>query len=235
MTLVPPRLAVDYGKLVFITVSPKSISRKQRSYRSELRQQQAEATRSRVVATAAKLFATDGYARTTLAKIAAEAGVSAETVQLQGPKAALLIAAIEHVAFGVIGEDNVFNLEVGRKLLAVDDREEAVDFVVAAQTDVHERTAPLAPALFGGASVDPELDRYLRDLIASINLQTRRVLDSFRDRGWLRVDVPFEELVETAAVLFSVETYLRITHRDGWSVDAYRAWCRRMLAETVFA
>jgi hypothetical protein len=28
--------------------------------------------------------------------------------------------------------------------------------------------------------------------------------------------------------------YLRIVHRDDWSVDAYRAWCRRMLAETVF-
>jgi hypothetical protein len=143
------------------------------------------------------------------------------------------MAAIDHVAFGVIGEDNVFNLEVGRQLLAIDDYEDAVDFLVAAITGVHERTAPLAPALFGGASVDPELDRYLADLMASINLQTRRVLEAFRDRGWLRADVPFGELVETAVVIGGVETYLRITHRDGWSVDAYRAWCRRMLTETV--
>lgn len=56
-----------------------------------------------------------------------------------------------------------------------------------------------------------------------------------RDRGWLRDDVAFDELVETAAVLCSVESYLRVVHRDGWSVDAYRAWCRRMIAETVFA
>jgi AcrR family transcriptional regulator len=187
-----------------------------------------------VLATAAKLFAANGYAGTTLAKIAAEAGVSAETVQGQGPKAALLMAAIDHVAFGVTGEENVFNLEVGRELTAIDDYEDAVDFLVMAVKDVHERTAPVAPALFGGASVDPELDRYLAELIASINLQTRRVLDAFRDRGWLRTDIPFDELVETAAVICSVETYLRITHRDGWSVDAYRAWCRRMLAETVF-
>ena len=62
----------------------------------------------------------------------------------------------------------------------------------------------------------------------------RRVLDIFRDRKWLRVDVPFNEYVETAAVVCSVETYLRITQRDGWSAEAYRAWCRRMLAETVF-
>lgn len=233
--IAPPVAVIQHCGVVFITVPPKSISRKApRTYRSELRQQQAEATRSRVLAAAVELFAAEGYARTTLAKIAAAAGVSAETVQGQGPKAVLLMAAIDHVAFGVIGEDNVFNLEVGRQLLAIDDYEDAVDFLVAALSGVHERTAPLAPALFGGASVDPEVDRYLADLMASINLQTRRVLETFRDRGWIRADVPFDELVETVVVIGGVETYLRITHRDGWSVDAYRAWCRRMLTETVF-
>lgn len=216
-------------------MSPKSIAAQgSRAYRSELRQQQAEATRSRVVATAAKLFAADGYARTTLAKIAAEAGVSAETVQGQGPKAALLIAAIEYAAFGVTGEEDVFNLDVGRELLAIGDREQALDFLIEAQAKVHERVAHLARALHGGANADPELDRYLDDLIASINRQTQRVLDSFGAHGWLRDDVPFGELVETTAVVFSVDTYLRIVHRDGWSMAAYRAWCRRMISETVF-
>ena len=213
---------------------PESISTPTRTYRSELRQQQAEQTRSRVVAAAAELFAADGYTRTTLAKIAAAAGVSAETVQGQGPKAALLIAAAEFAGVGVSDEENILNLDVGRQLIAVDDPQKALDFVASVVTDVHTRTAKLAPALFGGANCDPELDRYLDDLIAGINGQVRRVLDIFRDRGWLRVDVPFEELVETAAVVCSVETYLRITQRDGWSAEAYRAWCRRMLAETVF-
>ena len=187
-----------------------------------------------MVAAAGELFANDGYARTTLAKIADAAGVSAETVQGQGPKAALLIAAVEFAGVGVSGEENIFNLEVGRKLIAIDDPTEALDFVVAVVTDVHKRSAKLAPALFGGATSDPELDRYLNEFIAGINGQARRVLETFRDRGWLRDDVPFDELVETAAVLCSVEVYLRMVHRDGWSVDAYLAWCRRMLAETVF-
>jgi len=220
--------------VVFITVSPESISTQTRIYRSELRQQQAEQTRSRVVAAAAELFAADGYARTTLAKIAAAAGVSTETVQGQGPKAALLIAAAEFVGVGVSGEENLLNLEIGRELIALDDPGAALDLVASMATDVHHRTAQLAPALFGGANSDPELDRYLTEFIAGINGQVRRVLEVFRDRGWLRDDVPSDELVETAAVLCSVEIYLRMVHRDGWSVDAYQAWCRRMLAETVF-
>ncbi len=187
-----------------------------------------------MVAAAAELFAAEGYARTTLAKIAAAAGVSTETVQGQGPKAALLIAAAEFVGVGVSGEESIFELDIGRKMIASGDPREALDYVVAAVTDVHEGTARLAPALFGGANSDPELDRYLTEFTAGINGQARRVLEVFGDRGWLRDDIPFDELVETAALLCSVEVYLRMVHRDGWTVDAYRAWCRRMLAETVF-
>lgn len=208
---------------------------KARPYRSELRQQQAELTRSRVIAAAAELFAADGYARTTLAKIAAAAGVSAETVQGQGPKAALLIAAAEFAGVGVSGEENILNLDVGRKLMAIDDPRQALDFLAAAVTDIHNGSAGLAPALLVGANSDPELDRYLNEFIAGINGQVRRILEIFRGRGWLRDDVPFDELVETMAVLCSVETYLRMTHRDGWAAEAYQAWCRRMLAETVYA
>jgi AcrR family transcriptional regulator len=187
-----------------------------------------------VVATAAELFAEHGYARTTLAKIAEAAGVSTETVQGQGPKAALLISAAEYAAFGVAGEEDILNLEVGRRLIAIQDRDEALDHLVVAVAEVHERTAKLGLALIGGASADAELDRYLADFIAGINRQTRRVLGVARERGWLREDLSFDELVETAAVICSVDTFLRITHRDGWIVGRYKAWVRRMLTETVF-
>jgi AcrR family transcriptional regulator len=188
-------------------VPPKSISGAPRVYRSELRQQQAEATRARVVEAAAELFAADGYARTTVAKIAAAAGVSAETVQGQGPKAALMIAAIEHAAFGVSGEDDILNLDVGRELVAARDRDEAIELVVRAQTRVHQKSARLAEALIGAGHADPELDRYRRNLIADVTLQQRRVLEAYHDRGWLRTDVPFDELVEGSAALGSTETY----------------------------
>jgi AcrR family transcriptional regulator len=216
-----------------IYFSPGDRPRPTRAYRSELRQRQAEDTRLRVVSAAAELFADLGYARTTLAKIAAAAGVSPETVQAHGPKAALMIAAVEYAAFGVTGDQNVLDLEVGQRFLAITDRDEAVDFLVAAQTAVHERSARATQALFGAAADDPELDGYLGELIAGVGRQVRRLLEVSRERGWLRDDVPFDELVETAAVISSIETYTRMVHRDGWSLDAYRAWFRRMLDEVV--
>ena len=146
----------------------------------------------------------------------------------------MLIAAIEYAAVGVAGEENLLNVDMGRALLAIDDFEKCLDFIAAAQTSGHERTARLALALIGGAGSDPALERYLKDYIARLNRNGRRVLSVYRDRGWLRSDVPFDELVETTAVVCSVETYLRITHHDGWTVAAYKSWLRRMLAETIF-
>ena len=211
---------------------PKSIS-KPRSYRSDLREQQAEATRKRVVEAAAQLFASEGYAGTTLARIATAAGVSAETVQGHGPKAALMIAAIELVAVGVPDEDDIRNLDVGRQLLAAQDPAEAIRLLVATHSEAHSKSAPLAEALISAANADPELGRYRRDLIAGVTLQWRRIFEAYRDRGWIRTDVPIHELVDGTAALGSVETYLRLM-ACGWDLDTYQRWGRRMLAETVF-
>ena len=138
-------MALRYVLLVFITVPPESISqtrsRDARTYRSELRQEQAEQTRSRVISAAGRLFAEHGYARTTLNKIADAAGVSPETVQGYGPKAALLIAAIEYAAVGVAGEENILNLEVGKRFVAIEDPVEALDYLVEVQMEIHQRAA----------------------------------------------------------------------------------------------
>lgn len=180
------------------------------------------------------MFASQGYAGTTLAKIAVRAGVSAETVQGHGPKAALLISAIETQAVGVSGEENILNLDLGRELVAAQTPDEAIDVLVATQCDVHNRSARLAEALIGAAHADAELDRYRRELVAGVTLQWRRICTTYRDRGWIRDDVPFDELVESSSALGSIEMYLRLTSQ-GWDIETYRRWARRMLVETVFA
>jgi AcrR family transcriptional regulator len=216
--------------IIFIIMAQKSISR---VYRSELRQQQAAETRSKVVAAAAGLFATLGYAGTTFAKIAEAAGVSAQTVQAHGPKAALLRAAAEYVTLGEPDEDDVFDLELGKRLLAAGDRDEAFSSMISVLSDMYERGASMWLALAGAATMDPELGRYHAEWVADITRQHRRLLAVCRDRGWLRDDIPFDELVETTAVLTSPETYQRIVHHGGLSADAYRKWLLRMLNETV--
>ena len=197
-----------------------------RTYQSGLRQRQAEETRTRILAAAARLFAELGYARTTLGKIADAAGVSPETVQTHGPKAALMIAAVEYATFGAEGDRSVFELDYGRTFLAFDDARGAIDYLIDVQTEVHERSVPFFRALEGGAANDPELERYYAGLIEGVGRQNRRILGVARDRGWLRDDAPFDEVVEWAALISSIGVYDRMVVRDGFSVEAYKRWFR---------
>lgn len=204
-----------------------------RVYRSELREQQAAQTRAKVVAAAAELFATLGYAGTTFAKIAAAAGVSAQTVQAHGPKAALLKAAAEYVTLGASDKDDVFDLELGRSLMAAGDRDEAFRSMISVLSDMYERGASLWLTLAGAATQEPELRRYHAEWVADVTLQGRRLLEVCRDRGWLREDIPFDDLVQTSAVLTSPETYQRLVHHGGLSADAYQKWLLRMQIEAL--
>jgi AcrR family transcriptional regulator len=199
-----------------------------------LRQRQAEQTHERILVVAAELFAEHGYTRTTLAKIAAAAHVSPETVQGHGPKSRLLIDALGFLSFGIIeGDQNVLELDVGKQFLAIEEMDAAVDFMVDAQTAIHSRSARLFRALRGGADSDPELAEYLVQLYAGIALQNRRILTVSRDRGWLRDDVGFDELVEWSIVISSVDGYDRMVLRDGWSDAQYRSYFRSALDALV--
>src|ERR1700757_4096441 len=72
-----------------------------RRYRSLRREQQARATRARIVAAAARRFLARGYAGTTMRAVAADAGVALPTVELVfGTKARLLKAVIDTAIAG---------------------------------------------------------------------------------------------------------------------------------------
>src|SRR5437016_2610782 len=74
-----------------------------RLYRSPRREQQARATRARIIAAAARRFLACGYAGTTMRAVAADAGVALPTVELVfGTKAKLLKAVID---VAIAGDD----------------------------------------------------------------------------------------------------------------------------------
>src|SRR6516164_9928169 len=85
------------------TADPASGVKHTRRYRSPRRQQQARATRARIIAAAARRFLASGYAGTTMRAAAADAGVALPTVELVfGTKARLLKAVID---VAIAGDD----------------------------------------------------------------------------------------------------------------------------------
>lgn len=205
-----------------------------RPYRSDLRQRQAEQTRRRVVEAAVRLFGTRGYRATTYADLAEEAGVSVKTVQEHGPKAALLQAAVELASFGVEGEEDFFETDAGRAMLAVHDADELATMLGGVMLAVNAPSAGVWMTFASAANGDPELTRIRAGMLGLIRGQVEHVLRWVDGRGWLRRDVPFDDLVETACIVTCVETYVRFVEEDGRSPDQYCAFVTRTVRETVF-
>jgi AcrR family transcriptional regulator len=204
-----------------------------RPYRSELRQRQAAETRLRVVEAAVELFGRQGYRATTFAQLAKEAGVSVETVQKHGPKSALLQAAVELSSFGVEGETDFFETDLGKAMLQLRDREELAAFTGAAMLAINEPSAGVWMTVVGAAHGDEELSRYHAHMLSLIRGQVEHVLRFVDDRGWLRRDVPLDDLVEAFCIISCVETYVRFVQLDGKSKDEYKAFVARTMRETI--
>lgn len=202
-------------------------------YTSALRAEQAAQTRRRVLAAAADRFAADGFARTTLAKLAETAGVSVETVQAQGPKRSLLTAAVHQLSFGG-PEQDFFSAPEGR---ATREAATADDFCREGAQLVgrfNAQTFRLWRAFASAAADDPAVDRDLTELSGLIREQCRQIVGGLAERGWLRVDVDVDELGDSLWVLVGSENYDRVTSRLGWSHERYVAWLTRSLADLLF-
>src|SRR3954468_23512976 len=70
---------------------------KTRSYNSPRRREQAEATRAQILDAAQRLFEAQGYAATTMAAIAAEAGVALKTVYVAFETKSGVLRALWHL------------------------------------------------------------------------------------------------------------------------------------------
>jgi hypothetical protein len=194
-----------------------------RPYRSELRARQAGETRRRVVLAAAELFAELGYGRTTLKKIAECAGVSPETVQAHGPKAALMRAATELLGLGTEGIDDATELPEVAELLALPP-DETAEAIGPWLLSIHRPLAGLVEAVAGGAANDPELAGYYRAILESIRANWGLVYDHDLGKGGVRTDRPRQEIVDVWAVVASPETYHRLTRVYGWTDEQYATW-----------
>jgi len=206
-----------------------------RPYRSALRERQAAQTRERVIRAAGRLFSVQGYRATTFAQIASEADVSVETVQKHGPKTSLLQAAVELASFGVEGETDVFTTEVGQAILRVRSVDEFASLIAAGALAINAPSAGMWMTIVGASRGDDELSAYQAQLLAGIRSQVERVLGFIGERGWLRSDLPVDDLVETVCIIAGPEAYVRFVELDGRSTDDYQAFVTRMLNETVLA
>jgi AcrR family transcriptional regulator len=194
-----------------------------RTYNSSRRKRQAAETRAEVLVTAARLFNESGWAGTTVATIAEEAGVAVETIYTGfGSKKALLRDAADTSVVGdadpIPFADRPEFRQFGEG--ATGDRIRAGMNVLA---DINERSAGVWRALQDAAEGDDAMTEWAKEAERRRRLDTRRSLERIFERS---IEGP---MVDALWVLYGPETYRTLVHDAGQSRLEYQ----RCIAEAT--
>jgi len=205
-----------------------------RSYASPLRTAQAAETRRRILDAAGERFAADGYAGASLAQIAADAGVSLETVKLNGPKSALLLGSFEQAFTGAEASGAIHEQAVGTALMEAPDHQ-LLEGLVAFIAGANARIAGLWPSLLSAAAGDPAVRRAYDEMQRNRRSDFAAAIALMRARGLAHRDTPDDELAAALSFLMSPESYSQLVLEHGWTHDAYVAWLTDTIRRVILA
>ncbi|MEO8288717.1 MAG: helix-turn-helix domain-containing protein [Chloroflexota bacterium] len=203
---------------------------KKRNYNSPRRQEQAQATRQRILEAARRLFVERGYVAATLPAIAREAGVAAPTLTFAfGTKFAILDAVIK---LAVRGDEAPVPLEIRswwQEMLAEPDPVRKLNLFAAHSRRIHERTTDIFEIVRGAATADPEIAALRRELNASRLQDVKGVAQSLAQKGSLRPGLAPEQATDLLWTLGAAETYRMLVVERGWPPDHYERWLASVL------
>jgi AcrR family transcriptional regulator len=209
-----------------------STGQARRGYDASGRRAQARASRERVLDTAHRLFVEQGYAGTSIAQIAAGAGVSGPTV-FAGfrSKSNLLKEAVDVAIVGDLEPVPLADRAGMRRVHAAATADEALTRFAGLIVEIAPRACPIALVVYAAADADPEIAALARTLdeqrLRGAEALARTVV------GLLGAPARLAEVRDTVWTLISPHQYGLLVDGRGWSVERYADWIRRALVALV--
>jgi AcrR family transcriptional regulator len=187
-----------------------------RQYDSTGRQAQARRTRDEVLDAAERQFLAHGYAATTIAAIAAEAGVSVETIyKAFGGKSGLVRAIYER---GLTGRGPVPAYQRSDEMRAHETNPQTIMRKWGLlTTEVASMVTPIRLLMRSAAATDPDMSAVLKDSDSERLTRMRHHARFLAERGYLRDDVTVAEATDILWTCSSVEIYELLVLQRGWS------------------
>jgi len=197
-----------------------SVVKGTRPYDASRRQDQARRTRARVVEVAERLFLRDGYAATTIAQIAGQAGVSADTIYKAFGGKPGLVAAIRDRALE--GEGAVPAEQRSDALHTRESDPRAITRAWGALVaEIAPRAAPILLLVRDAAVADPVVEALLERMDAD---RLRRMTENARRlhrAGHLRPGIGVAQAADVLWTYSSAELYELLVLRRGWTPERY--------------
>lgn len=208
--------------------------KRKRRYDASGRRAQARRTREAVLDAAERQFLAGGYAATTVAAVAREAGVSVETIYKGfGGKPGLVRALYDR---GLVGPG-----PVPAYLRADAVREQETDPAAIMRnwsvitSEVTSTVVPILLLMRSAAATDAEMAALVSESDEA-NLERMRHHARFlARRGYLRRGVTVEEAADVLWTCTSVELYELLVLKRGWSLPRYAAFLADFMIATLLA
>jgi TetR/AcrR family transcriptional regulator, regulator of autoinduction and epiphytic fitness len=202
-----------------------------RRYEMANRARGADATRRRIVAAAAELFATEGYAGTSIASIAEDAGVAVPTVYASmRSKANILRGVIDLTVRGDAAEAPLAAREPWLEMEREPDPRRRLQLFARIHREICDREAGIFAQLEAAAGADPEAAEMLREHDRR-RLETQsRVARGLHRSGQLKHGLGVRRAADSIWTLASERTYLALVRDRGWTPAAYERWVADQLA-----
>jgi AcrR family transcriptional regulator len=207
---------------------------KSRSYDNSRREAGARQTRRAVLDAARDLWLRNGYAATSLAEIAAAAGVSVQTVYGQFQSKRNLLKNVVDVA--IVGDDEPVALADRPEVAAINaepDPERKLRMHAALGVEIAARMEPLDRMMRSAAQVDADVAEQVatgdRGRYMGMLLSAR----DYRAAGVLREDLTDEEVAQRMWVLLGPAMYRPYVVDQGWPVEAFEEWLGDLLVASL--
>ena len=203
-----------------------------RPYDATRRRQQAAENRRKIIDAAHELFVDKGYGTTTIAEIAAAAGVAVQTVYATFGNKPTLLHRVWDVAVGG-DEQDVHVLERPETRAILDEPDLAVRFVrfAAFNTVIMRRTARLRLAVQAATGADPAAAALLVDIdrarVKAMGVHARRAAAT----GQLAV--PEQECRDVLFATTDGSLWHNLVGLRGWSNERYASWLGRLWREML--
>ncbi len=191
---------------------------------------QAQQTRTDIIKAARRLFAERGYAATSMAGIAGEAGVVVQTIYASvGPKQALLRELNDLI------DDEAGVAGVVARLAATREPGELLQLAVQLTRQIVERCGDIVTAIHAGAGLEPEIAAVLAEGRRRHREGMSGLAAVLASSGRLAEGMTPERAAITLAVLTSNESYFQLTRDFGMSLAETEDWILSTLQQLLLA
>jgi AcrR family transcriptional regulator len=198
---------------------------KPRRYDSPRRREQAAATRQEILDAAQRLFEGQGYAATTMAAIAAEAGVALKTVYVAFETKSGLLRALWNLRLrGDEADAPVAEREWYREVLDEPDPEQQLRLDARNSRVVKARIAPLLEVIRNAAPVDPDTAALWQRIQTDFHSNQRVIVESLHRRKALAPGLGVDRATDILWTLIHPNVWQLLVGERGWTPERYERW-----------